>query len=256
MTRYGCYLVAINADPSKPEVAAAKRYFLVMARSAETGADPETGHRAAPMAPAAPVIDRPWSVRFRDTMQPHNLYVNVHHPKCFTVVTASVKEVLLLEDELIRHLFKPKPSDRPDISIGYRWANYRRSIGLSTVVRFAPLRLPDQQKDVQLYVYARDERGMFEDWLNEVYLAKDLPEYLANKKEFKAYGALPPASAADHTCRGLTGRPAHLKPNVRQQLNAVGGFAPVGTMPPELVAARSVKDIALPAPPMFDLFDR
>lgn len=224
MSRYGCYMFALSGDSTKPEIALAKNYFAIMTRAAEKAVDVPVAIVQSP---------RPWSVRFRETTEDHLRFMYMNHPGKFTVVTTSIGQMLLMEDELIRHLFEIKPSDRPDVSIGRCWSEHRKAHGLSPVEDAAPLYLPDQDREVWLHVYPDNERGTFEAWFGLTYLPSKLANYYDQKPEFKVHGPLPPASAADHTCQRLTGKPAALPPKTRRQLVAVGGFFPVGKQLPK-----------------------
>jgi hypothetical protein len=222
LTRIGCYLVAMCCDSRKPQVAAALQYFAF-----------STGFAERVVASSSVVVQasqssRPWSERFRGSLRDHVCYVNTHHLGGFTVVSTLIGQILTLEDVLLDHCLPLHRSDRPDGSIGQHWANDRKRRGLTRPNRDAPLWNEDKTFFVKPLVYDNSERGTFEAWFHRVYLPEKLPEYLGNKPEFKPFGLLPPASAADRTCRMLTGKPAQLRPPVRQQLTAAGGFISAG----------------------------
>jgi hypothetical protein len=83
-------------------------------------------------------------------------------------------------------------------------------------------------------IYPVAELGDFLAWLTGSYLPVHLPNYYMNKREFRPHGELPSASAADNTCRRLTGEPAQLEPPIRRQLMMAGGFFPVGATFPAI----------------------
>lgn len=176
------------------------------------------------------MAEHPWSVRFSRTTAPHLCFVSQNYPAgSWTVVTAAAVHMLILEDEIIRHMMDPSIDDRPDISVGLCWSHERVRRGFGAAIGYAPLTLPGRNELVDVLVYPVEERAAFEDWFTSVYLATKLYPYLERKPEFgKLHGKLPCASTATHTCRRLTGRDAVLRPRQHQQLALAGGFFPAG----------------------------
>jgi hypothetical protein len=224
MSRFGMYLLAMNGDPDKREIAAAQRYFVIQTRRSETEL-PEPGRSVAP-------VWRPYSERFTASLRDHRRHIVYWlQPGSFSVLTGTFTDLIVLEDVLLDHFLPLRASDLPDGSVGKRWAIYRRDHGLPEPEMRAPLYLPDRGREVQVKVYAVDEWGSFQGWLFESYFPDHLPEYWSDK--FKADRLrLAAHSAADMACLQLTDRPANLPASVRQALTDAGGVvrAPVGAI--------------------------
>jgi hypothetical protein len=182
--------------------------------------------------PTQPVI-RPWGERLQKTWLDHrNIVFNKHSPGHWTVYTATSIEVLEMEDQLLRHLFKLKGSDMPDISIGLRWSKYIMGL-FPNLQRHQDCLLilpqnPDRglPREVYPYVYPHRMFLIFQTWMHEQYLPAHMHSYFRDKftKDADNKPFLACASAADHACRQLTGLPALLKAELRQPLLAAGGM--------------------------------
>lgn len=224
MDRFGMYLLAMNGDPDKSEIAAAQRYFAIQTYRAEQALPQPQPQPATPLQPAD--SPRLWAERFRRTFLPHVAELHQRHPGCFSVVSAVVSEIIFIEYEILRHLMTTRAFDRPDVSIGLRWAADRRARGLPDATRSTRLYLPDQRIDVDVNVYDGGEWPMFAMWFRNRYLSEHLGYYLDHKKELRVYKQLTRSSVADNSCRKLSGRPAVLTPGIRAALTAAGGFVP------------------------------
>ena len=177
---------------------------------------------------ATPTRFRPWAERFRESFAPHSqIVLSQFSQGAFTSITEGVMTMLMLEDELIRHMMEVRDGDRPCVSIGLTWSHYRKNVlGVQGSLGEAPIWLPDKAIFVPVKVYPSTDLHHFKKWLHFVYLREKLQAYLDHKPEFRQYGSLPRASVADNTCLTITGQHAALPPVTRRQLGPSGGFCP------------------------------
>lgn len=167
---------------------------------------------------------RHWYDRLRDTWTPHIRIVRSQFKGMFTVPSEIVTQVMSMEDILHFHNMTTRGEDRPDISVGKRWANYRAAKGWHEMKSEVPLRLNEQGMMVMVKVYPGIERSEFHDWFWSTYMPSNYINYLDNKPEFKPYEPLVRASAADAACLDVTGKHALLDTVRRDKLMEVGGF--------------------------------
>lgn len=188
------------------------------------------------LAPAP--VRRPWFERLDVSLLDFRARIISECPRgSWAVLTATVVEVLLIEDEFLRHCLPANIRDLPDGSVGQRWRTYRKDQPWAgEVSNGISLLLPSHGRDGSDFfarpcIYRPEELLHFQEWLYDTYFPEHLPQYLINKFARQGFG-LAPASAADAACQKIVHRPAVLPARTRRQLEAAGGFAAVGYEPP------------------------
>lgn len=186
-----------------------------------------------------------WYERMRETWTPHSSHVRKHFRGMFTVASETTIQVMEMEDILYAHNMLTRSEDRPDISIGVRWAKHRGAKGWHVPTFEAPLRLNEQGIVVMVKVYPSIELLEYRRWFWLDYLPNNYITYLDNKPEFKQYESLARASAANNASLHLSGVPAQLDDDRRKKLAEHGGIykaphiIPVATKQPKRITKRS-----------------